>query len=344
MKLMVVLPALNEAMTIGRVIEQIPRDMPGIRDVEALVVDDGSTDDTAEVARRAGAHVISLGCNRGNGVAVTTGLEAALRAGADLIVTIDADGQFDPGDIPELIRPLLEGRAKFVTCSRFARADLTPRMPGVKIWGNRMVTALTNFIAGTRLTDASCGFRAYTRDTALKMNTFSAFDYAQEGLITLALRGVPMAEVALPVRGVREFGDSRIAHNLFRFAGKCLSTLLRTMRDFRPLLFFGTIGAAFFGIGVLLGAWVLGHWALTGETRPYTSFLTGSAVGLLMGVLLFVLALVADLLGRARNILEEILFLCKKSHYQTFLSMPQPTPEARHEPAPATVAADPLVD
>jgi glycosyltransferase involved in cell wall biosynthesis len=312
-----VLPALNEALTIGKVVEQIPQPMPGIAQIEAIVVDDGSTDETAMVARRAGAHVISLGQNRGNGAAVTIGLEAALRAGADLIVTIDADGQFDPRDIPALLQPLVEDRAEFVTCTRFARKDLIPQMPWVKIVGNKVVTALTNFIGGTQFTDSSCGFRAYTRDTALRMNTFSTFDYAQEALITLAVRGVRLAEVPLPVRGVREFGDSRIAHNLFRFAGKCLSTLLRTMRDFRPLLFFGSIGTAFFGIGFLLGAWVLLHWFRTGETHPYTSFLTGSAVGLLMGVLLVMLALVADSLGRARHVQEEILFFCKKAQYSS---------------------------
>jgi hypothetical protein len=248
---------------------------------------------------------------------VSIGLEEALRSGADLIVTIDGDGQFDPGDIPTLIQPLLDNRADFVTCSRFARKDLVPRMPRIKVWGNCAVTTLTNFIAGTGLTDASCGFRAYTRESALKMNTFSTFDYAQEGLISLAVSGVRLAEVSLRVRGVREFGDSRIAHNLFRFAAKCLSTLLRTMRDFRPLLFFGMIGGVFFGSGFLLGTWVLVHWLLTGETHPYTSFLTGSAVGLLMGVLLFVLALVADSLGRLRLVQEEIMFYCKKFQYDS---------------------------
>jgi glycosyltransferase involved in cell wall biosynthesis len=334
LRLVVVLPALNEERTVGKVIEQIPRRIAGVGQVQAIVVDDGSTDGTAMAARCAGAQVISFGQNRGNGAAVTAGLEAALRAGADLIVTIDADGQFDPGDIPALLRPLVEDRADFVTCTRFARKDMVPQMPWVKIVGNKVVTKLTNFIGGTQLTDSSCGFRAYTRDTALRMNTFSTFDYAQEALITLAVRGVRLAEVSLPVRGVREFGNSRIAHNLFRFAGKCLSTLLRTMRDFRPLLFFGSIGAVFFAIGFLLGAWVLGHWFLSGETHPYTSFLTGSAVGLLMGVLLMTLALVADSLSRARHVQEEILFFCKKAqHLASHAAREDSTDESKVSPA-----------
>lgn len=315
MNLIVVIPALNEALTIGRVIGEIPLDLPQFTITKVIVVDDGSDDNTSVVARRAGADLISLPTNQGNGAAVLIGVKAALSQGADIIVTIDADGQFNPAHIADLVQPLLNGSADFVTCTRFARRDHLPDMPRIKRWGNGAVTAMTNFIAGTHITDSSCGFRAYTRDTALKMNVYSTFDYAQEALITLAAHGVRIDEVSLPVRGVREFGNSRIAHNLVMFSGKCLSTLLRAMRDFRPLLFFGSIGALFFTIGFLLGAWVLIHWSFTGETAPYTSFLTGSAVGLLMGVLLFVLALIADLLGRTRLILEELLYLTKREYY-----------------------------
>jgi len=300
--------------------------------VEAVVVDDGSTDGTAAAARSAGATVISLGRNRGNGVAVVLGVDAALRRGADIIVTIDGDGQFDPQHITELVRPLLDDGVGFVTCTRFARKDQTPHMPTIKVWGNRVVTALTNLIARTRLTDSSCGFRAYTREVALKMNTFSEFDYAQEALITLPSRGVKLAEVPLPVRGVREFGESRIAHNLLVFGSNCLSTLLRTLRDFRPLFFFGYIGLGFFFAGFLLGAFVLVHWLRTGETIPYTSFLIGSAVGLLMGVVLAVLALVADSLGRVRRILEEILFLARKASYDAALPGQEPRGSAGASP------------
>src|SRR3954471_8766737 len=132
MKLIVVIPALNEALTVGRVIGQIPRDSDGIEQTEAIVVDDGSTDATTEVAERAGAHVVRLPTNQGNGAAVLIGVKTALSRGADLIVTIDADGQFNPADIAHLVRPIVEGRADFVTCSRFARKDRIPQMPWVK--------------------------------------------------------------------------------------------------------------------------------------------------------------------------------------------------------------------
>ena len=317
MKLIVIMPALNEAATVGSVVGQVPRRLPGIDITEVIVVDDGSTDDTAIIAQRAGAKVISLGTNQGNGAAVIAGLKTALADGADLLVTIDADGQFDPRDVAKLVQPILDGKADFVTCSRFALADRVPQMPRVKLWGNSVVTALTNFIAGTNVSDSSCGFRAYTRDTALKMNVYSEFDYAQEALVALAAHGVKIDEMSLPVRGVREFGQSRIARNLVLFSGKCLSTLLRTMRDFRPLLFFGGLGALFFSVGVFLGGWVIVHWMRTGETQPYTSFLTGSSVGLLMGIVLLVLALVADSLSRTRRILEELLYFSKREYFES---------------------------
>src|SRR5437764_15142452 len=119
MKLVVVIPALNEAVTIAGVIAKVPRNIPRIDEVIVIVVDDGSTDETAVVSRAAGARVISFEANRGNGAAVATGLEAALRDGADIVVTIDADGQFNPDDIRRLIAPLLEGKSEFVTCTRF---------------------------------------------------------------------------------------------------------------------------------------------------------------------------------------------------------------------------------
>ena len=202
--LVVVLPALDEERTVAQVIEAIPRAIPGIGRVEALVVDDGSTDRTAELARQAGARVVSHASRRGVGAAVATGIDAALRLGADYIVNMDADGQFDPAGIPELIEPLRKGEAEFVTCSRFGLKDYQPEMPWAKRWGNRLMCRIINWIIwGARFTDVSCGFRAYTRETALRLNLFGQFTYTQETFIDLAAKGVRMAEVPLRVRGER---------------------------------------------------------------------------------------------------------------------------------------------
>ena len=316
MKLVVILPALNEEATVGRVIQAIPRSIPGVDQMEAIVIDDGSTDRTAEAARAAGAEVISFGRNRGLGRAFAAGIDAALAAGADLIVNMDADGQFDPATIPELIRPLLEGRAEFATCTRFARKDLIPKMPGVKRWGNVAVAWGISFLTSHQFTDVSCGFRAYSRETALRLNLFGDFTYTQETFLDLVRKKIPMAEVPLPVRGQREFGQSRIADSVLRYGIRAGSIILLALRDTRPLTFFGSIGAGVILTGLIAGGFVAGHWLATGRTSPYQSLLTLSALLLILGFLLIVLALVADMLGRLRRNQDEILYLLKKNNFR----------------------------
>ena len=316
MKLVVILPALNEEATVGKVVRAIPRAIPGIAQVEAIVVDDGSTDRTAQEAEAAGAAVISFGRNRGLGRAFTAGIEAALRAGADLIVNMDADGQFDPATIPELIRPLLEGRAEFATCTRFARPDLIPRMPWLKRLGTAAVAWIISRLTGARFSDVSCGFRAYTRETALRLNLFGDFTYTQETFLDLVRKKVSIAEVPLPVRGQREFGQSRMADSIVKYGLRAGSIILLAVRDTRPLAFFGSMGLLVSCFGVAAGAWVGIHWLRTGQTSPYSSAITVSTLLLILGFLLIVLALVADMLGRLRRNQDEILYAQKKNEFR----------------------------
>ncbi len=314
-KLVVMIPALNEAQTIGSVIEQIPQRIDGIEKIEVIVVNDGSTDDTAEVARKAGADVVSHHHNKGLGIAFATGIETALKKGADIVVNIDGDGQFDPKDIAKLVQPIIDGKAEFVTCSRFAKQELIPQMPLVKKLGNRLMTKVINRLTHqSKFTDVSCGFRAYTREAILKINLFGYYTYTHETLIDLLSHGISVAEVPLKVRGVRQYGKSRVAKNLFKYGWHTSLIIFRTMRDIKPLSFFGGIGVFIFIIGLLLGAFVFMHWLFTGYTSPYKSVLIGSAVGLILGFLLLVLALLADMIGRIRKILELLLYYSKKSH------------------------------
>ena len=308
MKLIVVIPALDEEATIEPVIRGIPGRIDGIDQVEVLVVDDGSSDRTAELARAAGARVAQHGENRGVGAAFATGLRGALDRGADLIVNMDGDGQFDPGDIPELIRPVLDGTAGFVTCTRFGRRDYVPTMPWLKRAGNWGMARLISRIVGKRFSDVSCGFRCYSRDTALRLNLFGRFTYTQESFISLAGQGVVMSEVPLRVRGVREHGRSRVADNLVRYGFRAGAIILRALRDHRPLAFFGGLGAGSLVLGGMLGAFVFIHWLQTGGTSPYRSVLLGSAAFVIVGIVMEVLALLADMLGRMRRTNEAILY------------------------------------
>jgi glycosyltransferase involved in cell wall biosynthesis len=322
MKLIVIIPALNEAATVQAVIGGIPKTIDGIDDVAVLVIDDGSTDNTAKLARAAGAEVVAHDRTVGVGAAFRTGIDAALKRGACLIVNVDADGQFDPADIPTLIAPILASEADFVTCTRFAHKDLTPKMPWVKRAGNRAVCRIVNTVIGSSFTDVSCGFRAYSRDTALRLTLFGDFTYTQETFIDLAGKRVRMAEVPLKVRGEREHGRSRVASCLPCYAVRSFSIMLRAARDLHPMKFFGSIGLAVFGVGFILGAFVLAHWLATGRTSPYTQFLTGSAVGLILGFLLLVLALIADMLGRQKREIEELLYLRRKEAAENLRTEP----------------------
>ena len=315
--LVVILPALNEEKSVGQVIARIPTQIPGIGRVEAVVVDDGSSDATAEAARRAGARVVSHGSTQGVGAAFATGIDTALRMGADHIVNMDADGQFDPADIPALLAPLLDGSAEFATCTRFARKDYVPEMPWVKKWGNRVMCRMINWIIGCgRFTDVSCGFRAYTRETALKLNLFGQFTYTQESFIDLASKGVRMVEVPLRVRGTREHGESRVASSLWRYGTNALLIILRSMRDVQPLKFFGLIALAFLGLGIVQGLFVFGWWVATGGTSPFHALLIGSGTFLMLGTLTGVLALIADMIGRTRRSIDALLLIARRREYE----------------------------
>src|ERR1051326_3502753 len=186
MKLVVTIPALNEEATIAQVVGGVPKKIAGVSDIEVIVINDGSTDRTADEASGAGALVVTLHNRPGLGKVFGTGFERAMRRGADIIVNIDGDGQFDPADIAKLVQPILEGEADFVTCSRFADDSLRPTMPRVKYWGNRVVTGIINWVCGgTTFTDVSCGFRAFNREAAYRLTLFGRFTYTQECFIDL---------------------------------------------------------------------------------------------------------------------------------------------------------------
>ena len=231
LSLLVTIPALNEERTVADVIRGIPRDIPGVSRVDVLVVNDGSTDRTAERATDAGAHAIHHRSPRGVGAAFQTALQHAIDRGADLIVSIDADGQFDPADIPALVKPIVAGEADFVTASRFQNPDLTPEMPRIKRWGNRMMSRLISRLTGETFHDVSCGFRCYNRRAALNLHLLGRFTYTQEVFMNLAFKNLRIVEVPVRVRGVREFGESRVAGSVLKYALNTSRIIFRCYRD-----------------------------------------------------------------------------------------------------------------
>ncbi|HLC49609.1 MAG TPA: glycosyltransferase family 2 protein [Candidatus Andersenbacteria bacterium] len=315
-QLVVIIPALNEEKTIVSVISQIPQNISGVAAISVIVVDDGSTDKTAELAMQKGAIVLSHAQPMGVGAAFHSGLKKALSLGADYIVNIDADGQFNPQDIPKLLQPILENKAEFVSATRFAVKEYMPEMPTIKLWGNKWMVRIINTITGKHFTDVSCGFRAYSREAAFRLTLFGRFTYTQESFIDLAYKGIAMTEVPLKIRGEREFGKSRVASNLWKYGIKSATIIFRAARDYQPFYFIGVPGLAIFAVGLFSGMFVIWHFLSTGETSPYRSLVTGSGVLLIIGFLLFFISLLADMTHRNRILIEESLYLARKQAYK----------------------------
>lgn len=207
------MPAFNEEKLIGGVLDRMPDYVDTI-----VVVDDGSTDKTPHIARAKGALVVTHNMNRGVGAAFHTGVDKALELNTDIMVTIDADGQFDPKDIDTLIDPIRDGDADFVTASRFKNKKLAPTMPRLKYWGNIAMSRLISFLTGQKFYDVSCGFRAYSKEALLRLNLFGEFTYTQETFMDLAFKNIAIQEVPISIQGERKYGQSKVAKNLFRYA------------------------------------------------------------------------------------------------------------------------------
>lgn len=314
--LLVVIPCLNEENTVGWVVGNIPRDIEGIGKVEVLVFDDGSTDATAHRAREAGAEVVSHQTNQGLGTTFRDAVGIALSKGADILVHIDGDGQFDPADIPLLVEPVVRNQAHMVTASRFLERDLIPEMPVVKILGNRGVAYIVWLLSGKRFHDVSCGFRVFSRETLLRMNLFGSFTYTQESFLDLIFKDLTILEIPVKVRGTREFGSSRVASSIPRYAVRSLKIMLRAFISYRPFRLFFSIACVFLAIGLGLLVFLGLHYIETGAFSPHiwAGFVGGSFC--FLGISTFVIGLIGDMLVRIRMNQENILYYLKRSHLE----------------------------
>ena len=316
MKLVIVIPAFNEEGTIKEVILKIPRVNERISKTEVIVVNDGSSDKTKEKAEEAGALVVSHIGNKGVGMAFRTGIESALRRQADIIVNIDGDGQFNPEDIPKLIEPILNKEADFVTATRFKDGNLIGDMPWIKKVGNKAFTKLTSFLVGQKFTDTQCGFRAYSRESALRLNLYGKFTYTQEVFLDLANKGLIIKEVPLFVKAQREHGKSKVVKSVPKYVFQALTIIIRSIRDYKPLAFFGVIGVFIFGFGFLIDLVLFVRWLITGSVTPYTTGVMVGVVFMILGFLLLILGLIADMLDRQRRIEEDLLYYRKKEEFE----------------------------
>ncbi len=318
MKLCILIPAFNEEETIVDVIGKIPKRIDNVDEIITLVVDDGSSDRTVELSKARGACVISHSRNLGVGSAFNTGLNTALKMNADIFVNIDADGQFSPSEIPYLITPILENNADFVCGDRFSDTKGNIRKPknmsSINYWGNRRMSQLISILINSKFNDVSCGFRAYSKEAMLQLNLTGKFTYTQETFIDLMHKGLIIK--SLPVN-VTYFHTrkSRVADNILKYMARTIKIIFRAYRDYRPFLFFGWLGLINFFVGVAFGGFTLTHFFLTGKYSPY------KAVGILgiyfvsIGILLWIVGLLADMFVRLRLNQEQILYYEKFRRY-----------------------------
>jgi glycosyltransferase involved in cell wall biosynthesis len=311
LRLLVAIPCLNEAATIAEVVADVPRSIAGITEVDVLVVDDGSSDDSAAKARAAGAMVIGHPRNRGVGAAFQTAINHAVEAGYDLMVNIDGDRQFNPRDIVKLVTPVVAGEADMVTASRFVDTAFTPVMPKVKLVGNRMMSFLISSLVGRKYADVSCGFRCYNRESLLKLNLHGAFTYTQETFLEFAVKRIEIREV--PIKVVY-FPDrqSRVAGSIVKYAINAAKIIFRGYRDFFPLRFFWGLAAIFALPALAMATLFFVHYWLTGMFSGYLFAAFSSAFLFVMATVFFVLGIVTDMLDRIRTNQERILYLLKK--------------------------------
>jgi glycosyltransferase involved in cell wall biosynthesis len=313
-RLLVVIPCLNEAATIGDVVSRIPRSIPGITEVDVLVVDDGSIDGTASIAADAGAAVLSHGANRGVGVAFQNALEYAVQYGYAMLVNIDGDGQFNPEDIPKLVEPLLLGTADMATASRFKDAAMTPEMPRVKLVGNHMMSWLISRLVHVRYYDVSCGFRCYSRDAMLRLNLHGAFTYTQETFLDFAVKSLRIQEVPIQVRYFRD-RKSRVAGSILKYASNTAKIIFRSYRDYYPLRFFFSLALVIAIPALIFGGIFLGHFLLTGKFTGYLYAGFSSAFLILLSLVFIILGIVTDMLDRIRVNQERVLYMLKRNSH-----------------------------
>ncbi len=309
MKLIVQIPCFDEEQTLPAVIRDIPRQVPGIDQVEILVIDDGSSDRTSAVARECGAeHVIRFPHNRGLGQAFKAGFDACLRLGADVIVNTDGDNQYCGGDIGKLVAPILGGRADMVIGDRQPQAIahfsfLKRCLQGL---GSRVISRL----AGVQVPDVASGFRAFSRECALQLSTFTHFDHTAEHVIEAGYKNLAVTSVA--VRTNPKTRESRLFSNIGKFVFKSAEISLRTYARYAALKIFATCGILTFVAGFCLGVRFLYFFFCTDEGGLHVQSLILAAILLLAGFQMFLTGVIADLIATNRDLLEDALQRIKK--------------------------------
>lgn len=315
MLIIVNIPAYNESKKIGSVIKAIPRVL-GKHIIKVQVADDGSEDNTSEVSKEAGAEYVYHLPHRGLGLTFRSGVEKALENGADIMVNIDADGQFSPDDIPRLVEPVLTKKADMVVASRFSNSkDHAPQnMPWVKSVFNQLGAKFVGLFWGQKIDDLTCGFRAYSREVLLKLNLNHPFTYTQETIIDALSKNFRV--IWLPVRVIYfEKRKSRMTGSIGKFIFRSTRIIVSMLRDTKPLKFFGIPALILISLSLVTFVVFLYFYLQDLKITPYRNWLGFASILLILGIQLLIFALIADMIRSQRQISEENLYLIRKERY-----------------------------
>jgi len=311
MKLIIQIPCYNEAETLTVALNDLPKHMDGIDEIEYLIINDGSKDDTVKVAREWGVHyIVNFTQNKGLAKGFMAGLDACLRNGADIIVNTDADNQYCGEDIEKLVRPILEGKAEMVIGER--PIDQTEHFSPLKKKLQHFGSWVVRKASKTDIPDAPSGFRAYSRDTAMRMNVINEYTYTLETIVQAGRNRMAVASV--PIRTNAELRPSRLFSSMFGYVKKSMITIFRAFLMYRPLKFFTIIGGILFLIGVGIGVRFLLYW-FGGAADGHVQSLILAATLMLSGVSTIIVGLQADIIAANRKILEDIQYRVKRLDY-----------------------------
>jgi glycosyltransferase involved in cell wall biosynthesis len=304
-KLIIQIPCFNEEHNLGETLAALPRHVPGFDSVETLVVDDGSTDGTANVARVAGVtYLLRFPVNLGLARAFSAGLDAALKLGADVIVNTDADNQYRGADVTRLVEPILAGQADMVIGDRAPYR--VPHFGRLKRILQRLGSWVVRQLSGTTVPDAASGFRAFSRRAALRLNVFTKFTYTLETIVQAGKKGIPIAHVAIATNPERR--PSRLFGRLSTYIKHSAATLVRIYALYEPLKVFWWLGMLFIGGGLLIGLRFVGDYFSGQRGVGHVQSLILAAVLIIVGCQTLLIGLVADLIGSARSLIEDTLF------------------------------------
>jgi glycosyltransferase involved in cell wall biosynthesis len=307
-KLIIQIPCLNEEATLPETLADLPREVEGVDVVEWLIIDDGSTDRTVEVARAHGVdHVVSHTQNQGLARAFSSGLDACLRLGADIIVNTDADNQYDAKSIPTLVTPILAGEADFVVGDR--GTDMISHFSWTKKRLQQLGSWVLRRASGTSVPDATSGFRALSRHAALKLNILSDFTYTLESLIQAGNKNI--ATTAVRIGTNPKTRESRLFRSNWSYVRRSAGTIMRIYSLYKPMRAFMWIGVVMMACGVGIGGRFLYYFALGEGTGKVQSLLLAVVLSV-VGMQTILTGFLADVMGHSRGLSEDMLFRIKR--------------------------------